>query len=228
MDHWKDLRHDIISALIGAIITGFSSLIAFALIHNFNLEISIIIFILVAIALILIKKQAREYKVVSTLFVFAVVMNVGTFFVWTPNTSTAISASIETLSPSLKAEEPKLIDIHIRDPKNSTSVPHKKTVFGTALNVPNGQQLWIAIYPQTELVYYPNGPIFIQEDGNWTESVQFGGVNDAGTNFDIIPFLADENAQKNIDVSLKKSEAIKELPYGTTEYQRVTVIRAND
>jgi hypothetical protein len=129
----------------------------------------------------------------------------------------------------IKIIVPTPIEISIRQPASFDEVQPTETISGTAQHIPKGEKLWIAIYPQKEKLYYPQiGSVYIQENGNWTHSARFGGANDVGKKFDIVPFLADENAQKELNKSLTTSGAMTRLPDGTTEYSKVTVIRADD
>jgi len=121
--------------------------------------------------------------------------------------------------------------ISINYPSNPAMVNVTETIIGNATNIPEGQKLWIAIYPQTAYKYYPQNSINTQNDGSWRLPVNFGGENNVGEKFDIIAVLADKNAQKVLndymEVSAKAEfwKGMEELPDGTTEITRSTVIR---
>lgn len=139
------------------------------------------------------------------------------------NNETAISGS--TLIPT------SLPEIIITYPSDSATVQMKDNIAGIVKNIPDGQQLWIVIYPQTALKYYPQNLVDVQNDGSWVLPVQFGEAKDVGTKFDIVAVLAGKNAQKEfnnyIDACAKTTlwPGINTLPDGAEEYVRVTVTR---
>jgi len=123
-------------------------------------------------------------------------------------------------------------EIKIAYPLNSATVQMKETITGTAENIPDGQQLWIVIYPQDAYKYYLQNPVDFQSDGRWTLPVQFGEEQNVGTKFDLYAVLADNNAEKELNNYMTASEnaksygGMRELPNGTTKITKLTVIRA--
>jgi hypothetical protein len=124
----------------------------------------------------------------------------------------------------------KTAEIRITYP-NSDPVQMKDTIIGTAKNIPDGQQLWIAIYPQGDK-FYPQNPIDVQNDGSWSLPVQFGEAQNVGAKFDIYAVLADKNAQKTLNNYTDESrnanswKGMSELPDGTKTITKLTVARA--
>lgn len=122
-------------------------------------------------------------------------------------------------------------EITITYPSDLPKVNITETIHGTAKNIPEGQQLWIAIYPQTAFKYYPQNPVNIQSDGSWNVPAQFGGEKNVGEKFNIVAVLADKNAQKDLNTYMDFSEnasswsGMRELPDGTTKITNLTVIR---
>jgi hypothetical protein len=123
------------------------------------------------------------------------------------------------------------VEIQITYPIDSATVKILETITGTAKNIPEGQQLWIAIFPHAAFKYYPQNPVGVQSDGSWTLPVQFGGENNVGEKFDIVAVLADKNAKDELntylDTCIKSNSwpGMRALPDGAKEYARVTVIR---
>jgi hypothetical protein len=126
---------------------------------------------------------------------------------------------------------PTRAEISITYPSNSATVQMNEIITGTAKNIPDDQQLWIVIYPQSTYKYYPQNPVNIQGDGSWTLPVQFGRESNVGTKFDIVALLADKNAQKELnyymDTSAKNGSysGMGMLPDGTIEITNIRVTR---
>lgn len=136
----------------------------------------------------------------------------------------AATSTSETLTPPPA-------EITITYPSALPKVNITETIHGTAKNISEGQQFWIAVYPQTAFKYYPQNPVNIQSDGSWDVPAQFGGENNVGEKFDIVAVLADKNAQTELNKYMDASEkavfwpGMRELPNGTTKITNLTVIR---
>jgi hypothetical protein len=148
-------------------------------------------------------------------------------------TATQTPAQSATQMPALKpTTDGSTADVKITYPSDSAIVNITETIIGTAKNIPEGQQLWIAIYPHTASKYYPQNPVSIESNGNWDLPVQFGGALNAGEKFDIIALLADDNAQKKLINYIETSEkaklfkGVRILPDGSKIITKLTVIRA--
>ena len=123
-------------------------------------------------------------------------------------------------------------EIEITYPHDNDTVEISETVEGTSQNIPEGQVIWIVVYPHPVDRYYPyNDPADIQVNGEWASLVVIGVEEDAGMKFDIIAVLADESAQDTFDAYLKQAEAtnnwsgLDAIPSGAVIYGRVTVTR---
>jgi len=141
---------------------------------------------------------------------------------------TPVTAPTPTPTPiSLPENTTKITFIH---PLDSAKVQMKDNIRGTAENIPPGQQLWIGIYPHTALKYYPQKPFEIQNDGTWSFQVEFGEKDNVNEKFDIIAFLANESAQKElndyINTSITTNTWGKDfLPDGINIITQITVSR---
>jgi hypothetical protein len=143
-------------------------------------------------------------------------------------TPTPTPITTPTLTPT---PNPTAAEINIVYPSNSATVQMKETITGTAKNIPDGQQLWIAISPQGE-EFYPQIPVVVLNDGSWSLPVQFGEVQNVGTKFDIYAVLADKNAQNTLNNYINESKntnlwkGMSVLPDGTITITKLTVVRA--
>jgi len=112
------------------------------------------------------------------------------------------------------------------------------TITGTAKYIPEGQEIWIVIYPQNANKYYPQNKVDIQSESdvlqNWVLQAQFGLENNVSEKFDIIAVLADQNAQNEFadyrdnSSDVQKLDGIQTLPNTTQEMARVTVAREGE
>lgn len=147
---------------------------------------------------------------------------------WTQHITVDIGKTTPVLADLTKTTPPPP-EIQITYPLNTAKI--KENATGNAKNIPEGQQLWIAIYPHTASKYYPQNPVSIKSDGSWDLPVQFGGAENAGEEFDIVAFLADDNAQKELIKYIKESEeakffdGIRILPDKNKIITKLTVIR---
>lgn len=128
--------------------------------------------------------------------------------------------------PSAKTE------VRITYPTQRDSVELREMVRGTSQKVPDGQAIWVLVFPHVAGTYYPqNAPADIQAGGDWTSLAFIGTDMDTDNKFDIIVALADEMAQGELNAYLAqykdKSPApgLTRIPNGTTEYHRITVTR---
>jgi PGF-pre-PGF domain-containing protein len=121
--------------------------------------------------------------------------------------------------------------VNITSPLNTVKI--SDTITGTAKYIPDGQAVWIIIYPHKAHKYYPQNKVDIQNE-NWELQAQFGQKNNDSEKFDMIAVLADQNAQNEFTAYLDKSnsvqkwEGIQALPNVTQELDRVTVTRIGD
>lgn len=105
-----------------------------------------------------------------------------------------------------------------------------ETITGTAKNTPEGQTVWILIYPHTAHKYYPINKLNIQ-NGKWSLPAQFGENKDVGTKFDILAVLANKQAHGALNTYLQTCiktnqwPGIVRLPSGVKTYAKVTVKR---
>jgi hypothetical protein len=117
-------------------------------------------------------------------------------------------------------------EVKITAPLNTAKL--SDIITGISKDIPNGQTVWILIYPHTADKYYPQNKV---TNKNWNLSAQFGGANDTGIQFDVLAVMADQGAQNELqayyDTSMKNNSwlGIKNLPNDTTELARVTVTR---
>jgi hypothetical protein len=120
-------------------------------------------------------------------------------------------------------------EINITHPSDSSIVHMQDNVTGTVRNIPEGQKLWILVYPHNTNKYYLQGEAYIQNE-KWERLVQLGTDKDIGTKYDIIAVLADKKAQDVFNSYLKngasrKWPGIDEIPVGTKTYDNIMVTR---
>ena len=109
-------------------------------------------------------------------------------------------------------------------------------IHGTSRRIPEGERMWLIVYPHAVGRYYPQGdqslPV-IENNGNWSGSATFGLAEDApGTGFDLLVVLADADAHCALNMYMVENAAKGEgwpgllaLPEGVTVYQRLRVSR---
>jgi hypothetical protein len=123
-------------------------------------------------------------------------------------------------------------DIEITYPYDGATVEIREIVRGTSEKIPEGQAIWIVVYPHIVGRYYPqNDPADVHADGDWASLTFIGIEEDVGRKFDIIAVLADESAQEAFNVYLTQAkdkktwQGLEKLPEGTAIYDRITVTR---
>jgi hypothetical protein len=119
-------------------------------------------------------------------------------------------------------------EINITSPSNTTTI--RNIIKGTAKNIPEGQEVWVIIYPYTAYKYYPIDKLNSQ-NGKWELPAQFGEGKDVDTQFDIIAVLADQMAQGEFNSYLETCRKVNQwpgmnnIPSSAKELARVTVTR---
>jgi hypothetical protein len=185
--------------------------------------------IIVSLVTIRWKEQEAEAKNAKLAFGVGVLLFISGIIL----ASTGITGPYAPPPTPTPTPTPTPVDIKITYPLDSTTVQMKENITGTAINIPDGQQLWIAIYPQNANKYYPQNPVDVQNDGSWTLPVQFGQPENVGVKYDLYAVLADKNAQKEfndyLDNCIKTNSwpGMRELPNGTSQIIKLTVIRAS-
>lgn len=122
--------------------------------------------------------------------------------------------------------------VEITYPYDGATVEIREMVRGTSQKIPEGQTIWIVVYPHVAGRYYPqNDPADVQANGDWTSLTFIGVEEDVGGKFDIIAVLADKRAQDTFYAYLTQAKdkktwpGLKRLPEGATIYDRITVTR---
>jgi PGF-pre-PGF domain-containing protein len=127
-----------------------------------------------------------------------------------------------------------ITSINITHPFDNSIVLMKEKVTGTSQNIPNGQKLWILVYPHNAYKYYPqHGSVAIENNGDWSIDIEIGTQVNVGEKFDIIAVLANQSAQNefinyiNTGINTKQWPGMPSIPNGAVEYAKVTVTRTN-
>lgn len=122
--------------------------------------------------------------------------------------------------------------LEITYPHDGANVEISETVRGTSEKIPEGQAIWIMVYPHVIGRYYPNNdPAGVQANGDWTSLTSIGIEEDVNRKFDIIAVLADKRAQDAFNAYLKQAKdtdtwpGLERLPEGVTIYVRIPVTR---
>ena len=130
-------------------------------------------------------------------------------------------------TPSVKAYE-----VEITYPYDGATVEIREMVRGTSQKIPEGQAIWIMVYPHVAGHYYPlNDPTDVQANGDWTSLAYIGIEEDVNRKFDIIAVLADKKAQDAFNAYLTQAKdkktwpGLERLPKSATIYDRITVTR---
>src|SRR5260370_28189283 len=80
----------------------------------------------------------------------------------------------------------------ITAPMDGSQVSILTPVQGTAQNIPKDEELWLFIAPFNQTTYFPqHGPIKILDE-KWSTAASFGGANDVGLKFRLIPVLINQ------------------------------------
>lgn len=121
--------------------------------------------------------------------------------------------------------------LKITSPKNGALVHIKETVAGTATNIPNGNKIWILVYPYQAHRYYPQSGKLILQNGKWSTPVYIGVTNNVGDKFDIIAVLANKQASDKFAAYIKHGIDTNDwpgmvgIPSGAKVYSKITVTR---
>jgi len=120
--------------------------------------------------------------------------------------------------------------IKITYPSNASFVNIKETVIGTAGNIPEGQKLWILIYPLAANKFYPQHWSVNVINGNWSIPVELGTKYNAGETFKIIAVLADQESNKELTNYINTGNStgwpgMSSIPVGAQVVDEVTVTR---
>ena len=144
-----------------------------------------------------------------------------------PTIVTPTSPPTPSPTPSVKAYE-----VEITYPYDGATVEIRETVRGTSQKIPEGQAIWIMVYPHVIGRYYPNNdPVGVQANGDWTSLTSIGIEEDVNRKFDIIAVLVDKRAQDAFNAYLKQAKdtqtwpGFERLPEGATIYVRIIVTR---
>jgi hypothetical protein len=143
----------------------------------------------------------------------------------TPST-TSTPTEIPTLTSGVKIPEVK-----ITYPSNTAAVNIQETVTGTARNVPEGQKLWILVYPPAANKFYPQSQNVNIVSEEWSTPIGIGTKDNVGEIFDIVAVLADQKAQEeltnyiNTGVKNNSWSGMDSIPDGALVYDKITVTR---
>jgi hypothetical protein len=122
-------------------------------------------------------------------------------------------------------------DVKITYPSNFATVNMNDTLSGIAKNIPEGNELYILVYPHGVKKYYPQNSKMHITDDMWSVPIWFGLKNDVGEQFDIIAVTADKDAQAAYTSYMKTCDkannwpGLDYIPSGSKEYDKITVIR---
>jgi len=102
------------------------------------------------------------------------------------------------------------------------------TVEGTFQRIPNGQVIWILVFPQVpNSFYYPQDihASLNNVNGTWTSPANIGiyEPEDDGKQFSIVVVVANKDAQDILEKAIGTGR--KQLPQGASELDRITVTR---
>jgi PGF-pre-PGF domain-containing protein len=120
--------------------------------------------------------------------------------------------------------------IKITYPSDASFVNIKETAIGTAGNIPEGQKLWILIYPPAANKFYPQHWSVNVISGNWSIPVELGTKYNAGETFKIIAVLADQESNKELTNYINTGNStgwpgMSSIPVGAQVVDEVTVTR---
>jgi len=123
-------------------------------------------------------------------------------------------------------------EVKITYPYDDASVEIREMIRGTSQSIPEGQVVWIIVYPQITGRYYPQNALTdIQANGDWSSPALIGIEEDVGKKFDIIVVLANKEAQESLNAYLAQFEdkktwpGLEKLPNGAVIYDRITITR---
>jgi len=123
-------------------------------------------------------------------------------------------------------------EVKISYPHDGSSVEMLEIIRGTSRRIPEGQVVWVVVFPHVTGCYYPQDyPADVQENGDWSSRAHIGVQGDVGLRFDIIVVVADKEAQNAFNAYLMEGRdkktwpGLEGLPDGAVIYDRVTVTR---
>ena len=123
-------------------------------------------------------------------------------------------------------------EVEITYPYDAANVEIREKVLGTSQKIPEGQAIWIIVYPYLVDRYYPqNNSADVQANGDWTSLTSIGIEEEVNRKFDIIAVLADKRAQDAFNAYLIQANdtdtwpGLERLPEGATIYDSITVTR---
>jgi PGF-pre-PGF domain-containing protein len=122
--------------------------------------------------------------------------------------------------------------LKITYPSNASLVNIQETVTGTAENIPEGQKLWILVYPQSANKFYPQSGNVNIIDGKWSLTIGLGTKDNIGETFKIIAVLADQESSEEFTNYMSTGPStgwpgIGNIPEGAKVVDEVTVTRLN-
>ena len=85
-------------------------------------------------------------------------------------------------------------------------------VKGTYQDLPQGQEIWILIYPSDVGKYYPQNHVEYLDDSRWISSASIGLDWDKGKTFYIYAVLADEQAQRVLNDYIEQAKNANDSP----------------
>lgn len=121
--------------------------------------------------------------------------------------------------------------VKITTPINLQKVDIPVTVKGTYQDLPQGQEIWILVYPIVIGRYYPQRPVEYLDVNRWVSSISVGNDRDNGKSFYIYAVLADEEAQRVLKDYMEQvektndSQGMPDLVKGARICSAVTVTR---
>jgi hypothetical protein len=123
-------------------------------------------------------------------------------------------------------------ELRISYPYDGDHVGIREVIRGTSQRIPEGQAIWVVVYPHPVGRYFPqNQAADIQANGDWASLTFIGIEADVGMKFDIIALLVDRKAQEAFAAYLAEAKdkktwpGLERLPDGTRIYDRITVTR---
>ncbi len=117
-------------------------------------------------------------------------------------------------------------------PLNMSEIEWDLTINGMSQNVSNNQRLWIVLFIPLVQRYYPQqGPVAINETGNWEAHAFVGQPAQAGLKVDILVIIAHAKTSEKINETFERwvrkndFKGCGQLPKGVTIADRISVIR---
>lgn len=116
--------------------------------------------------------------------------------------------------------------MNIISPLNNTTVQMIEFARGTAINVPEGQTLWILVFDGFN--YFPQNIAQIQNNNEWRTQIRLGNREHTSREFEIYAVLANQTANYTIGKYCQNNTSKpmgKKLPAGAKIYDYVIVKR---